>query len=199
MINHFYYRTITCMPYMQITLYPSTLPDCHPLHSPHIPTSFFFFLNDPAPPEISPLPLHDALPISRPTLAASSRRIPRARRSSAARRPIRSIARCRAPRATRWIGPTAATEIRPALRPDRKSTRLNSSHSQISYAVFCLKKKKKERRIHTTRRRRATPKHCADRYANASKSVLACYTLVIAQQTKANRRVTSVLHCHSVS
>src|SRR2546430_11130260 len=32
----------------------------------------------------------------------------------------------------------------PALRgrPDRKSTRLNSSHSQISYAVFCLKKKK---------------------------------------------------------
>src|SRR2546427_5720673 len=32
--------------------------------------------------------------------------------------------------------------------PDRKSTRLNSSHSQISYAVFCLKKKKND---HTTR------------------------------------------------
>src|SRR5688572_32575312 len=32
---------------------------------------------------------------------------------------------------------------RAAGRPDRKSTRLNSSHSQISYAVFCLKKKKK--------------------------------------------------------
>src|SRR2546430_6126211 len=31
-------------------------------------------------------------------------------------------------------------------RPDRKSTRLNSSHSQISYAVFCLKKKKQTRR-----------------------------------------------------
>src|SRR2546427_11693205 len=31
-----------------------------------------------------------------------------------------------------------------ALGPDRKSTRLNSSHSQISYAVFCLKKKKKK-------------------------------------------------------
>src|SRR2546430_11603563 len=30
-------------------------------------------------------------------------------------------------------------------RSDRKSTRLNSSHSQISYAVFCLKKKKKQR------------------------------------------------------
>src|SRR5256886_13314264 len=32
---------------------------------------------------------------------------------------------------------------------DRKSTRLNSSHSQISYAVFCLKKKKKERTAHS--------------------------------------------------
>src|SRR2546427_1118097 len=32
-----------------------------------------------------------------------------------------------------------------AGRPDRKSTRLNSSHSQISYAVFCLKKKKKHK------------------------------------------------------
>src|SRR5688572_32758726 len=33
---------------------------------------------------------------------------------------------------------------------DRKSTRLNSSHSQISYAVFCLKKKKKKKKEHTT-------------------------------------------------
>src|SRR5688572_31399825 len=33
----------------------------------------------------------------------------------------------------------------PHLREDRKSTRLNSSHSQISYAVFCLKKKKKKK------------------------------------------------------
>src|SRR5688572_32524036 len=32
------------------------------------------------------------------------------------------------------------------LCPDRKSTRLNSSHSQISYAVFCLKKKKKRKK-----------------------------------------------------
>src|SRR2546427_8750782 len=32
---------------------------------------------------------------------------------------------------------------RPTVTADRKSTRLNSSHSQISYAVFCLKKKKK--------------------------------------------------------
>src|SRR2546427_6759296 len=39
--------------------------------------------------------------------------------------------------------PTARREI------DRKSTRLNSSHSQISYAVFCLKKKKKFRKSHS--------------------------------------------------
>src|SRR5256886_13485376 len=36
----------------------------------------------------------------------------------------------------------------PAHRRDRKSTRLNSSHSQISYAVFCLKKKKKKKKYY---------------------------------------------------
>src|SRR5256886_3691202 len=56
----------------------------------------------------------------------------------------------------RWAGWDAdreAIESLPATfpdpdpqRPDRKSTRLNSSHSQISYAVFCLKKKKKRPR-----------------------------------------------------
>src|SRR2546427_7707527 len=45
---------------------------------------------------------------------------------------------------------------------DRKSTRLNSSHSQISYAVFCLKKKKK-RKPHVLLARRT--KHREDRYA----------------------------------
>src|SRR5688572_31852978 len=37
---------------------------------------------------------------------------------------------------------SAEYRLRTDLSPDRKSTRLNSSHSQISYAVFCLKKKK---------------------------------------------------------
>src|SRR5688572_32137333 len=36
-----------------------------------------------------------------------------------------------------------SSRVRRSLERDRKSTRLNSSHSQISYAVFCLKKKKK--------------------------------------------------------
>src|SRR2546427_4406803 len=39
-------------------------------------------------------------------------------------------------------------------REDRKSTRLNSSHSQISYAVFCLKKKKKQEKVSNTARHR---------------------------------------------
>src|SRR2546430_14015935 len=85
--------------------------------------SFFFFFNDTATTEIYTLSLHDALPISRARPAR--RRIPMDRRTagSLASRPPRS------PRS--W-----------SVR-DRKSTRLNSSHSQISYAVFCLKKKKK--------------------------------------------------------
>src|SRR2546430_12880738 len=43
--------------------------------------------------------------------------------------------------AVRW-GPLEKGDILDKVRLDRKSTRLNSSHSQISYAVFCLKKKK---------------------------------------------------------
>src|SRR5712675_2502413 len=42
-----------------------------------------------------------------------------------------------------WPGRTAH-HPHPAVSPDRKSTRLNSSHGYISYAVFCLKKKKKK-------------------------------------------------------
>src|SRR2546428_1775069 len=44
----------------------------------------------------------------------------------------------------------AAAAQRLTIQGDRKSTRLNSSHDQISYAVFCLKKKKKDANIHTT-------------------------------------------------
>src|SRR2546430_9610706 len=46
-----------------------------------------------------------------------------------------------------WVG-TIVFNDDTELTGDRKSTRLNSSHSQISYAVFCLKKKKKQRNIH---------------------------------------------------
>src|SRR2546428_9416701 len=93
-------------------------------------TIFFFFFNDTATTEIYTLSLHDALPIS---LAAPG------------------------PETTHYGGNTSCVEVRGTngtilvldagtgirrLGADRKSTRLNSSHDQISYAVFCLKKKK---------------------------------------------------------
>src|SRR2546430_11441686 len=91
---------------------------------------FFFFFNDTATTEIYPLSLHDALPISVVT-AARDHVTPgvRARGSHGARRGIRAVL-------------AEADHLR-----DRKSTRLNSSHSQISYAVFCLKKKKGSFRV----------------------------------------------------
>src|SRR2546427_8649891 len=61
---------------------------------------------------------------------------PRFSRRAAANRPVHSGRPRREGSGQRW-----AESLRSTL--DRKSTRLNSSHSQISYAVFCLKKKKK--------------------------------------------------------
>src|SRR5256886_13307264 len=59
--------------------------------------------------------------------------------------------RCGAVFAIAWSdSPWRAFEVLPGRPQDRKSTRLNSSHSQISYAVFCLKKKKKSH-VDTTR------------------------------------------------
>src|SRR5256885_16757168 len=81
---------------------------------------FFFFFNDTATTEIYTLSLHDALPISAKTLHRSA--------SRASVSPMMVLASMIPP---------------PAMRSDRKSTRLNSSHLVISYAVFCLKKKKK--------------------------------------------------------
>src|SRR5690349_24211724 len=59
----------------------------------------------------------------------------------------RDRGRDRLPHAAR---PAHAHERRPAQ--DRKSTRLNSSHVEISYAVFCLKKKKKKKKKKKTKR-----------------------------------------------
>src|SRR6266542_6236416 len=83
----------------------------------------FFFFNDTATTEIYTLSLHDALPIS--TRAARS---------------------CTC---TSTSSSPASTSPSPCPRRDRKSTRLNSSHGSISYAVFCLKKKKKNKRHHS--------------------------------------------------
>src|SRR5438552_11525441 len=80
-----------------------------------------FFFNDPATPEIYTLSLHDALPISRSRLGA-----------------FLSVKEY--PDMTDYDMLDLFLNL-----PDRKSTRLNSSHQIISYAVFCLKKKKKKK------------------------------------------------------
>src|SRR5439155_20974522 len=94
------------------------------------PLSFplFFFFSAPAPPEIYTLSLHDALPIC----------------VQADRRPAGRVdQRIEAGQAVVGDAVVGAAHDRLA---DRKSTRLNSSHVAISYAVFCLKKKKKNRK-----------------------------------------------------
>src|SRR3712207_8455165 len=95
-----------------------------------------FFFNDTATTEISSLPLHDALPIYRrfrwgraaELFFLDERSFRSAKASGACINPATG-----APD----LAPTA-----PQAKRDRKSTRLNSSHANISYAVFCLKKKK---------------------------------------------------------
>src|SRR2546422_2217038 len=77
---------------------------------------FFFFFNDTATTEIYTLSLHDALPI------------------------------WSAPSLFPCIATASISGMVSRWREDRKSTRLNSSHGYISYAVFCLKKKKQHNR-----------------------------------------------------
>src|SRR2546427_8821075 len=78
-----------------------------------------FFFNDTATTEIYTLSLHDALPICSPSVAGLLLL-------------ALVLAAC---------DPKTPAPFAPESWGDRKSTRLNSSHSQISYAVFCLKKK----------------------------------------------------------
>src|SRR3712207_8125028 len=100
-----------------------------------------FFFNDTATTEIYTLSLHDALPIFRPA-AGRPRRAPGGRGQ-----PGRAVPEVpRRPGAVRTGGRADAVgrdRVDPLpAQPDRKSTRLNSSHANISYAVFCLKKKR---------------------------------------------------------
>src|SRR2546430_8612475 len=90
------------------------------------PFYFFFFFNDTATTEIYTLSLHDALPIYDLNARAGSHEWGYVEPSEAA-----------------WeiLEETVEPVLDDMKRQDRKSTRLNSSHSQISYAVFCLKKK----------------------------------------------------------
>src|SRR5712692_7276819 len=65
------------------------------------------------------------------------------RRKAAPRSPCSIRRRCRSRGSREW---SARKSCCNRARGDRKSTRLNSSHSSISYAVFCLKKKKKKKK-----------------------------------------------------
>src|SRR5690348_17573199 len=131
-------------------MYDGTLSSRHPSStSPLRPSSpggwLSFFFNDTATTEIYTLSLHDALPISPP-------------------------GRRRGPAHPHRVGP--AHLPRPARGAaagrDRKSTRLNSSHPSISYAVFCLKKKTEMRSlVHVTTAHRclAVPEQLVPRRA----------------------------------
>src|SRR3989449_8134021 len=96
-----------------------------------LPFSFFFFFNDTATTEIYTLSLHDALPISlNPHYIEAL--VHRAIVLNELGREAEADAAFR----------RAAQVGGEPREGDRKSTRLNSSHGYISYAVFCLKKKK---------------------------------------------------------
>src|SRR2546430_7246851 len=102
--------------------------------------SVFFFFNDTATTEIYTLSLHDALPISE--------WLPGTDHAGIATQNV----------VERLLADEGETrfDIGREAFVDRKSTRLNSSHSQISYAVFCLKKKKKETMRCAAQRRSTT-------------------------------------------
>src|SRR5207249_11126243 len=110
------------------------LPPLSPLHAP-------------AAPPLYTLSLHDALPISSRGVRLPRR--PGTRHPLAPPAPPRHADERALPRSGRHArvhrteGVTASVVI--PTRKDRKSTRLNSSHVSISYAVFCLKKKKKQK------------------------------------------------------
>src|SRR2546422_3557987 len=102
--------------------------------------SFFFFFNDTATTEIYTLSLHYALPISIPVREPAS-----------------------------WVRAPGIQISRPTRTSrDRKSTRLNSSHGYISYAVFCLKKKKQPTKLYmlagAVKHRNQQPVHSDDEY-----------------------------------
>src|SRR5207244_9004540 len=119
----------------------SSRSPCHPL-----PLLILFFLNAPAPTDIYTLSLHDALPIywysRRP---APGRRAP--------------LPHGRGEVRARGAGCSGGGPAPSSTARDRKSTRLNSSHQIISYAVFCLKKKKQKTQRSKSRNRTTQIRH----------------------------------------
>src|SRR5256885_12661060 len=98
--------------------------------TPHL--FFFFFFNDTATTEIYTLSLHDALPISLRSQSSGNDDFSG----------LRTYQLSDSPRHVAWKAVARSDDMLTKQFTDRKSTRLNSSHLVISYAVFCLKKKK---------------------------------------------------------
>src|SRR6266498_4386380 len=98
-------------------------------------TFIFFFFNDTATTEIYTLSLHDALPILLGQVAVPW--------DAAQPQPTARLALTGLPR---------------QVEQDRKSTRLNSSHVRISYAVFCLKKKNTNKNIISSKKKKKKKK-----------------------------------------
>src|SRR5207249_5196518 len=117
--------------------------------SSHLPCFFLlllFFFTDPPTTALYTLSLHDALPISSgSTVASAGAATQESSNFSPSSLHLRVAAE---PASTRPISGWSSMRRRP--RRDRKSTRLNSSHVSISYAVFCLKKKNKNNKSITT-------------------------------------------------
>src|SRR2546430_3717914 len=124
---------------------PLTLALSFPKRRLHL--FFFFFFNDPATPEIYTFPLPAALPIFEGDDPPVRQRLGHFVVDDSLRDPLHDRGLAHAGVADqRGVVLRAPRENLDRLldlvcTADRKSTRLNSSHSQISYAVFCLKKK----------------------------------------------------------
>src|SRR5439155_24053957 len=100
----------------------------------HLSALILLFPPQPSTPDIHTLSLHDALPISSPPIDMDARRAA-SKQAFEANLPSTPGSQIKA------VGSQVAADAVGTVQ-DRKSTRLNSSHVAISYAVFCLKKKK---------------------------------------------------------
>src|SRR5204862_8032841 len=105
-------------------------------------SNLFSFFNHTPTPEIYTLSLHDALPISAAAVRYQSNNTVTAYRGAQLQDSWQVIAPLRLTYGFDWQK-VWADRLSYNANGDRKSTRLNSSHVEISYAVFCLKKKKK--------------------------------------------------------
>src|SRR2546421_753957 len=120
-------------------------PPAIPAEIQSSPLFFFFFLSNPAPPEIHPLPLHDALPILTASIIGDPTK-PYDGNDAATLTPsnfsLAGLIGSEGFTVTQTAGTynsahvAAANTVTASLTSDRKSTRLNSSHDQYTHAAF---------------------------------------------------------------